>query len=144
MPGGFLRRLAAHAYSSPKVGTVTPFSNYAGEMCSYPTTTGAPMPEGFSIRDLDEACRTANNRFAVELPTGRGLCLYIRRACLDEIGQFDEEAFGRGYGEETDFCLRAGEAGWRHLLACDTFVYHAGQVSFGDVAPERDWSLGTR
>ena len=57
--------------------------------------------------------------------------MYIRRAALADIGLFDAEAFGRGYGEENDFCLRASARGWRHLLACDTFVYHEGAVSFG-------------
>ena len=61
--------------------------------------------------------------------------MYIRRAALADVGAFDAEAFGRGYGEENDFCLRAGARGWRHLLACDTFVYHEGSVSFGAGAP---------
>jgi GT2 family glycosyltransferase len=57
--------------------------------------------------------------------------MYVRRAALADIGAFDAESFGRGYGEENDFCLRASARGWRHLLACDTFVYHEGSVSFG-------------
>jgi GT2 family glycosyltransferase len=140
VPAGFLRRLAAHAYSSRKTGTVTPLSNYAGEMCSYPSKAGGPLPAGYTSNALDAACRAANDQQAVEIPVGRGFCLYIRRDCLDQVGRFDETAFGRGYGEESDFCLRAGRAGWRHLLACDTYVYHAGQVSFGAVAPEREGS----
>ena len=35
---------------------------------------------------------------------------------------FDAEAFGQGYGEETDFCHRASAHGWRHLLSCSPFV----------------------
>ena len=54
----------------------------------------------------------------------------IRRACLDQIGPFDAERFGRGYGEENDFCMRAAGAGWRNVLAGDVFVYHEGAVSF--------------
>ena len=41
--------------------------------------------------------------------------MYIRRDCLDAVGPFDEAAFGRGYGEENDFCLRASHLGWRHV-----------------------------
>jgi GT2 family glycosyltransferase len=143
VPAGFLRRLAAHAYSSPKTGTVTPLSNYAGDMCSYPSKTGSPLPGGYTTEALDAACRAANDQQALEIPMGRGFCLYIRRDCLDQVGRFDETAFGRGYGEETDFSLRAARAGWRHLLACDTYVYHAGRVSFGQVVPELEASWHT-
>ncbi|GIR70758.1 MAG: hypothetical protein CM15mP74_20090 [Halieaceae bacterium] len=47
-----------------------------------------------------------------------------------EVGGFDER-FGRGYGEEVEFCMATAANGWRHLLACDVFVYHAGGTSFG-------------
>jgi hypothetical protein len=56
--------------------------------------------------------------------------MYIRREALAALGSFDAERFGRGYGEENDFCMRALKAGWRNLLACDVFVYHEGGVSF--------------
>jgi hypothetical protein len=46
------------------------------------------------------------------------------------VGLFDAERFGRGYGEENDFCMRAAKAGWRHVLAADVFVFHEGSVSF--------------
>ncbi len=42
----------------------------------------------------------------------------------------DELHFGTGYGEEVDFCFRAGKGGLRHLLDDATFVFHAGQSSF--------------
>ena len=60
--------------------------------------------------------------------------MYIRRQALQEVGLFDAEHFGLGYGEENDFCLRATGLGWRHRLACDIFVYHEGSVSFADRA----------
>ncbi len=28
-------------------------------------------------------------------------------------------------------CMATAANGWRHLLACDVFVYHAGGTSFG-------------
>jgi GT2 family glycosyltransferase len=62
----------------------------------------------------------------VEIPTGVGFCMYARRACLDEIGLFDLEKFGSGYGEENDLCRRALSAGWRNILAPNIFVRHYG------------------
>ena len=52
-----------------------------------------------------------------------------RRKALRQVGAFDVERFTFGYGEENDFCLRAATLGWRHRIACDTFVYHQGSVS---------------
>jgi GT2 family glycosyltransferase len=128
---GWLDRLAACAGREPRAGTVTPFSNNA-TVCSYPRFA-APnaLPAGMTTASLDALFARANAGRSVDLPTAVGFCMFIRRACLAQVGPFDEAAFGRGYGEEVDFCLRASQAGWRHLLAADTFVYHEGEVSFG-------------
>ena len=81
---------------------------------------------------LDRLFATANAGRTVDLPTAVGFCMYIRRACLDRVGLFDAGRFGRGYGEENDFCMRAASAGWRNVLAGDVFVYHEGAVSFSE------------
>ena len=127
---GWLARLAGHAYATPRVASVSPFSNNA-TICGYPCVAGGPSAFGLGVTELDDACHAANAGRSVELPTTVGFCMYVRRAALDDIGLFDIKTFGRGYGEENDFCLRATARGWRHLLACDTFVYHEGSVSFG-------------
>jgi GT2 family glycosyltransferase/glycosyltransferase involved in cell wall biosynthesis len=133
---GWLDKLAACAARADGAGTVTPFSNNA-TIASYPRFAQAnPLPEGTTTATLDAHFGQANAGRSVDLPTAVGFCMFISRRCLEEIGPFDEEAFGRGYGEEVDFCLRAARAGWRHLLAADTFVFHEGEVSFGGGAGE--------
>jgi GT2 family glycosyltransferase/glycosyltransferase involved in cell wall biosynthesis len=127
---GWLDRLAACAARTPKVGTVTPFSSNA-TICSYPRANEAnALPAGTTTRELDAIFATVNAGQSVAIPTAVGFCMLIRRECLDEVGEFDEEAFGRGYGEEVDFCMRAARAGYQHLLCADTFVFHEGEVSF--------------
>lgn len=129
--GDWLDRLARAAYAAADIGTVTPFSNNA-TICSYPATLQEnALPPDAGLARLDRLCAQLNAAQAVSLPTAVGFCMYIRRACLNEVGYFDEEHFGKGYGEESDFCMRGMRRGWRHLLAADTFVYHAGSVSFG-------------
>lgn len=130
VPAGWLRRLAAQAYASPRIASVSPFSNHA-TICGYPRKAPSPIPFGMALAQVDAACQQVNAGRRVELPTTVGSCMYIRRAALEEVGGFDEQAFGRGYGEENDFCMRAAARGWSHVLACDTFVYHEGSVSFG-------------
>ncbi len=73
-----------------------------------------------------------NAGHSIEIPTGVGFCMYNSRKSLDESAPSTEEAFGRGYGEEGDFCMRATRAGFTNLLCGDVFVFHEGEVSFGD------------
>lgn len=128
----WLDRLRRCAYSDDWVATVTPFSNNA-TICSYPHfCQDNPLPPSLDVAHLDRCFATANAGASVEIPTAVGFCMLIRRAALQEVGSFDVEAFGKGYGEENDFCMRAIQAGWHHRLCADTFVYHAGNVSFGD------------
>jgi GT2 family glycosyltransferase len=67
---------------------------------------------------------------SAEIPVGVGFCLYVRHDCLAQVGLPDAAVFGRGYGEESDFCMRARARGWSHRLAADVFVFHAGGRSF--------------
>lgn len=128
---GWLDRLSAAAVRHPDAATLTPFSNNA-TICSYPYEGWAgEVPGTLGLAGLDALFATTLDGVAVDLPTGVGFCMYIRRAALDALGTFDEAAFGRGYGEENDFCRRAAKAGWRNLLCADVFVYHHGGVSFG-------------
>jgi glycosyltransferase involved in cell wall biosynthesis len=138
----WLDRLCRSAYASPDVGTVTPFSNNA-TICSYPFEgwTGG-LPGTLGVADLDRLFASTNAGRTVDLPTGVGFCMLIRRACLGQIGPFDAERFGRGYGEENDFCMRAAGAGWRNVLAGDVFVYHEGAVSFSGERLELTTSAG--
>ena len=129
--GDWLRRLQRTAYSSPDIATVTPFSNDAS-ILSYPAPYEEnPIPSTDQGLALDAHARAVNAGRIIDLPTAVGFCMYIRRDCLDEVGPFDSEHFGRGYGEENDFCERAAALGWRHVAATDVFVTHFGGRSFG-------------
>ncbi len=141
--GDWLERLKAAAYAENRTGTVTPLSNDA-TICTYPTAEPPALRRSPSRRRpsspplaaadfalLDGAARRVNRGGRVELPTAVGFCMYIRRDCLAETGPFSETLFGRGYGEENDFCRRAARLGWRHQAATDVFVAHVGHPSFG-------------
>ncbi|HZZ92812.1 MAG TPA: glycosyltransferase family 2 protein [Usitatibacter sp.] len=127
----WLDRLAATAHSAPDIATATPFSNNA-TICSYPFhgwTGGVPGKLGLAA--LDAVFAATLPGYTVDIPTAVGFCMYIRRDALERVGLFDAERYGRGYGEENDFCMRALKSGWRHVLAADVFVFHEGNVSFG-------------
>ena len=134
---GWVDKLRAAAASSRAVATVTPFSNNA-TICSLPEFLRPnPVPAGLSIDDFARLVDACSAREYPRLPTGVGVCLYVKRRVLDEVGCFDEEAFGLGYGEENDLCMRATKAGFVHVLDDATFIFHEGQSSFGSTRDER-------
>ena len=141
---GWLDRLRKTAQRHPRTGTVTPLSNNA-TICSYPRfLQDNPFPLELSYAELNALTATVNAGVAVEAPTGIGFCLYIKRAVLKEVGQFDQASFGRGYGEENDFCQRAIRKDWRNIIAADVFVHHWGSASFrGEKAKRLQAALKT-
>lgn len=125
----WLRNLKQAAYSQDAVGTVTAVSNNAGAF-SVPEPGTNPLPEGVTLDMAARAVAGAVPATTIEVPTGNGFCLYIKRELIDDIGLFDAQAFPRGYGEENDFCMRAVEAGWRNVVAPRTYVFHVRSASF--------------
>lgn len=127
----WLQKLTVAAYSDSKVATVTPFSNAAGAFSVPEIGINAPIPFPFTVLKMARLIERLSDYVYPQVPTGNGFCMYIKRQTLDEIGEFDEENFGRGYGEENDFCMRALKAGWRHIIDDSLFIYHRGNSSFG-------------
>lgn len=127
----WLARLAADANATDDIASVTPLSNNT-TICTFPEfLQDNPVPYGLSVGAVDSAFR-GEAYPCVEAPTGVGFCMYIRRDALDAVGYFDEEGFGRGYGEENDFCQRAILAGFRNLISPNMYAFHQGGVSFGE------------
>lgn len=135
--GDWLDRLVAHAQAEPLAASITPLSNNA-TVCSYPRTLHSNW-ERLEVDSaaLDRLAASANAGLHVSVPTGVGFCMWMRRSCLDAVGLLDVERFGRGYGEENDWCMRANRAGWLQLIATDVFVLHQGSVSFQSESHER-------
>lgn len=136
---GWLDAIMHCAATDARIGTITPLSNNA-EICSFPRfCENNPWPRDADPAPVQAAIAAAAVPVYPDLPTGVGFCLYLRRALLDDVGVFDT-AFGAGYGEENDLCLRAAKAGWRNVLADNAFVVHTGERSFEG----RKAQLGTR
>lgn len=127
--GDWIDRLAEVVRAHPRTATVTPLSN-AATILSYPH----PLINNADLADIsweavDRIC-AAGPRLEIEIPTGVGFCMFVTRACLDEVGALDAQTFREGYGEECDLCRRAAARGWRNLAAPHVFVWHRGGGSF--------------
>lgn len=135
---GWLDRLA-DAATAPGVATVTPLTGF-GSLCTLPDRVVDAFGLDGDEPRIDE-CAAFLERHGIgrrpHVISGVGFCLYVTRAALDAVGLLDEAAFGRGYGEEVDFCLRATQLGFHHVVEDRTFVHHAGGGSFGDERSER-------
>lgn len=125
---GWLERLAACAASDPRIATATPWSNNA-EILSFPRFI-EPNPAPADPERIAAAAASAGAPEYPDIPTAVGFCMFLRRAALAACGDFDAATFGRGYGEENDFCLRAAGLGWRNVLCDDAYVVHQGNASF--------------
>ena len=128
---GWLDRMRTAAYASDDIGSVTPMTN-DGSIVSYPSpgqaTAVADQAETDLIASLFEE---AYPGIIVDVPTAVGFCMYIRHDCLTVTGLFREDLFAQGYAEENDWCVRAVQLGWRHVVDAATFVCHIGGRSFG-------------
>jgi GT2 family glycosyltransferase/peptidoglycan hydrolase CwlO-like protein len=126
----WIDRICAHAFNNSNIATVTPFSNNA-TICSYPSIYGRKeLPNSLSVKKISDELYGLHSGHYVEVPTGVGFCMYIARKAIGLVGLFDEKAFGKGYGEENDFCMKCLQIGLINILALDVFVEHTGEVSF--------------
>ncbi|TDR89289.1 glycosyltransferase [Enterovirga rhinocerotis] len=127
----WLQNLRAAAYSDRRIATATPMSDNAGAFSVPEPGRVNRLPAGVD-RDAYARLLTQQSELVYpHVPTGHGFCLYVKRAAIRDVGTFDAASFPRGYGEETDFCMRATRAGWQHVIDDRTIVYHHGAASFG-------------
>ena len=130
--GSWLSRLRYCAYAFGKVATVTAISDNAGVFSVPVPAAMGHLQDADARRSYARAITQAGAGTQIDVPTGNGFCLYIRRDALDDIGGFDEARFPRGYGEENDFCMRGLRKGWRHLVSDKAYVFHKRSQSFLD------------
>ena len=134
---GWLGKLLNCALSGDKVGMVGALSN-AASWQSVPRIHDKsgdwhlnPLPEGMTVDDMAELVTKYSERSYPEVGVINGFCQLISMNMLDEIGLLDEIAFPVGYGEENDMCARAVKAGYKLIIADDTYIFHAKSKSFG-------------
>jgi GT2 family glycosyltransferase len=71
-------------------------------------------------------------------------CAYITRACWEDLGGLDEDAYPFGY-EDIDFCMRARVNGWSVMLSSESVLVHKEHVTqrkhLKSIRPRSDASL---
>ncbi|MCA0873499.1 glycosyltransferase [Seohaeicola saemankumensis] len=130
VPPGWASRLLRPMRVHADVATVTPMSNDA-EIFSVPAICQR-MPLQLGQCDaIDAVAKRFHPEATLSVcPTGVGFCMALNIDYLRKIPQLDP-IFGRGYGEEVDWCQKARALGGRHLGLPGLFVEHRGGESFG-------------
>lgn len=130
VPQGWASRLVRPMQTRPEIASVTPMSNDA-EILSVPAICQRTQLAPGQGDAIDAVARRLSPAAALpELPTGVGFCMAMARPWLARVGMLDT-VFGRGYGEEVDWCRRALRMGGVHVALPGLFVEHRGGESFG-------------
>lgn len=125
---GFLEEMQNVLYCEKNIGAVSPRSNNA-TICTIPIS--AIKEKGIEAARSYRLFMKYNNKFPKYsiAPTAHGFCILIRRSLIDKYGLFDT-VFGKGYGEEVDFCRRIKNHGWLSAISNQSFVFHLEARSF--------------
>ena len=75
------------------------------------------------LPDWGSAKFSENDR---DVLTTCGAAMLLRRSAVEKIGALDAEEFSPIYGEETDWCYRAGNAGYRIVETDSSRIKHLG------------------
>jgi len=124
---GTIRKLVLACRQDPSIGLACPLSNNSPVL-------SLPMFPGSTYLEMNELLESATasappERVAIDACTVVGNCLLVTRTCWNEVGGFDQ-AWGIGYGEETDLQFRAMDRGFRGVAVISSYVFHFGSASF--------------
>lgn len=124
---GTIRKLVAACEADSSIGLACPLSNNS------PCLT-LPLLPGRSYHEMNDlleraAAKLPASEVAFDACTVVGNCLLITRKCWEKTGEFGS-TWGQGYGEESDFQMRAIEFGFRGVALTNAYVYHFGNGSF--------------
>ena len=118
-----ISKLISHIEKNNKIGLICPISSNAANLT-------LDMYDGFSFMQMDKLLEKKFSGMCFDACTVVCNCLLITKECLEKTGYLDE-AYGTGYGEETDYQFKAMRNGFEAKVAIDTYVFHKSEVSFG-------------
>lgn len=122
---GWIRTLVRHLQRDKTIGLIGPVTNNIGNEAKIDITYDS-MDE---MRLKSAAYTRRRIGQAYPLRTAAFFCVMMPRATYERVGTLDE-AFGRGFFEDDDYCRRIEQLGLRVALAMDVFIHHHLSASF--------------
>jgi GT2 family glycosyltransferase len=134
----WLEKLINCMESESSIGIIGPLSNSA----SYQSVPKDVNGNGGTVNALDNLGskkltieqmanlveRQSKKKYPV-VNQVNGFCFMINRSVIEKIGYQDEINFPC-YGGEDDYCIRAGNAGFKLKVADDCYIYHYKSKSY--------------
>jgi len=125
---GWALTLMRHLRSDPSIGLIGPVTNNIGNEAHI----------GIAYSDMGEMQAKATAYIArhlgevIPLRTVAFFCVMMSRQTYERVGPLDE-AFGRGFFEDDDYCRRIEQLGLHAACAEDVFVHHHLSASFNNL-----------
>lgn len=122
---GWLSTLYRHLERDPTLGIIGPVTNNIGNEAKIQ----------ISYSNMDEMLEASNlyTRANIgkthKLHTAAFFCVMFSRSIYEQVGPLDE-AFGRGFFEDDDYCRRIQQLGRSVACAEDVFIHHHLSASF--------------
>ncbi|MCM0082800.1 glycosyltransferase family 2 protein [Geomonas sp. Red32] len=122
---GWLTELVRPLREDPTAGLVGPVSNATGNEQEVWVESASPK----EILGQGALWVGTGRSEAVSMERLCFFCVATRRDVVERVGGLDE-AYGLGFYEDDDYCLRVRRAGFTLLLNENVFIYHRGSGSF--------------
>jgi len=128
---GWVRTLVNHLKRDKTIGLIGPVTNNIGNEAKI----------DIAYTDMNEMVlkSAAYTRRHIgqlyPLRTAAFFCAMMKKETLARVGPLDE-AFGRGWFEDDDYCRRVAQVGLRIVCAEDVFVHHHLSASFNNLAQQ--------
>ena len=133
---GWLRTMIRHLEDDKSIGLIGPVTNNIGNEAKIDIHY-ADMGE-MLIKSAAYTRRHVGQTYP--LRTAAFFCVMMEREVFERIGPLDE-AFGRGFFEDDDYCRRIEQLGLRIVCAEDVFIHHHLSASFGQLKQEHRQKL---
>ncbi|MBT9161783.1 MAG: putative teichuronic acid biosynthesis glycosyltransferase TuaH [Dehalococcoidia bacterium] len=122
---GWIRTLVRHLQRDKTIGLIGPVTNNIGNEAK--VDIDYAYMEEMLIKSAAYTRRRIGQAFP--LRTVAFFCVMMPRATYERVGTLDE-AFGRGFFEDDDYCRRIDQLGLRIVCAEDVFIHHHLSASF--------------
>jgi GT2 family glycosyltransferase/glycosyltransferase involved in cell wall biosynthesis len=122
---GWVRTLVNHLRRDSSIGLIGPVTNNIGNEAKI----------NLSYKSMGEMLKTSASYTrrhisqTLQLRTAAFFCVMMRRDVYERLGPLDE-AFGRGFFEDDDYCRRVERQGLSIVCAEDVFIHHHLSASF--------------